>query len=138
MYATINDVKRVTGYEVSQETLNRAQTIIEVHTGRIESEVVSPKDKAMLGRATCFQAAYMRDNSEQIYEQVMVSTAGQNDSLVTYKAGDTTAPWIAPLAVMACKRLSWLGSRSIKTGRVFQRRGTGYFSRASYTNWWND
>lgn len=138
MYATINDVKRATGYEVTQDVLNRAQTIIEVWTGRVEQEITSPSDKAMLGRAVAFQAAYMRDNSEQIYEQVMVYQSGQNDSLVTYKPGDSSAPWIAPLAFMACKKLSWLRSRSVRTGKVYQNGRSGYFNRSSQVNWWND
>ena len=138
MFCTTRDVERLTGYAVTQDVLNRAQAILEVYVGRIEQDVTNMRDHSLLGRALAYQAAYMRDNAEQIFEQVMVQQSGQNDSLTTYKANDMTAPWIAPLAVMACKKLSWTKSRSVHTGRVFQKGFAGYFNKASAVNWWND
>lgn len=122
MYCTVADVKRLTGYDVTADVISKAQAIVEIYTGKIEVDVNGMRDKALLGRATAFQSAYMRDNGDMIYEQVAASSIGQNDSLTTFKGGDFTAPWIAPLTVLACRSLSWNKSRSVHTGRIFQRR----------------
>lgn len=137
MFTTVEYVNRVTGYEVTLDTIYKAQAVIEVYCGRTEGDITNRRDKSLLSRATAYQAAYMRDNAEQIFEQIMVSQQAQNDSLVSYKSGDTTAPWIAPLAVMACKKLSWFKSRSVRTGPR-EKAYAGYFNRASSQNWWND
>jgi hypothetical protein len=70
MFATTRDVERLTGYVVTQDVLSRAQAILEVYIGRIEQDVTNMKDNALLGRALAYQAAYMRDNSEQIFEHL--------------------------------------------------------------------
>lgn len=122
MFCTVDDVKRITGYVVTNTGLAMAQTIVEVYIGRVEQEVDGMRDKSLLGRAVAYQAAYMRDNAEMIFEQVAASQVGQNDSLTTFKAGDFTAPWVAPMAVMACRGLSWKQSRSVTTGPVSRNR----------------
>lgn len=119
MYCTIDDVKRLTGYDVSADTVAQAQFVIEVFTGRVEAQITSITDLALLKRATVAQAAYMKDGGEIVFEQIAASQIGQNSSLTSFKAGDFTSPWIAPLAVMISKRLSWNHSRSIKVGKIF-------------------
>jgi hypothetical protein len=46
-----------------------------------------------------------------------VSTTGQNDAYTTFKQNDSTSPFIAPLAVMICNKLTFMRSRSIYTGK---------------------
>lgn len=138
MYTTIENTRKYTGYEVTQETLLRAQGIIEAYTGRLESDVSNVRDTALLGKATAYQAAYMRDNYEQVFEQVALSQTGQSGTLMTFKAGDDAAPFIAPLAVLACKKLSWFRSRSVKTGRSSSSGRSGYYDRSSDVSWWTD
>lgn len=121
MFCTTNDVKRLTGYTVTAEIVIQAQTILEVFVGRTEDEISSAHDLALMGRATAFQAAYMSDNTDMIYEQIAAAQIGQNDSVTTFRAGDDSSPWVAPLARMACKNLTWKRSRSVHTGRIFQR-----------------
>ena len=136
MFTTVEMTKRLTGYEVTLDTVYKAQAIVETYCGRVENDITNMRDKALLSRAVAYQAAYMRDNSEQIFEQASLAQAGQSDSLVTYKAGDTHSPWVAPLAALACKKLSWFKSRSVRTGKS-TRAYPGYYNRDSEVNWWN-
>ena len=122
MFCTTRDVKKFTNYDVTGEQLGVAQGILEIYIGRLEIEIVDMRDKALLGRALAYQAAYMKNDTEKIFEQVALSQVGAGDSVSTFKAGDFTSPWIAPLTVLTCDKLSWFKSRSIKTGRVFQRK----------------
>ena len=121
MFCSAADVKRLTGYTVTPEIVIQAQTILEVYVGRTEDEIEGAHDLSLMGRAAAFQAAYMSDSTDMIYEQIAAAQIGQNDSVTTFRAGDDSSPWVAPLARMACKNLSWKKSRSIHTGRIFQK-----------------
>lgn len=138
MFTTVEMTKRLTGYEVTLENLYKAQAVVETYCGRVENDIVNMRDKALLARATAYQAAYMRDNADTIFEQVAAAQVGQSDSIITYKGGDDVAPFVAPLAVMACKKLSWFKSRSVRTGASSVPSQGGYFNRANPRNWWND
>lgn len=118
MYCTTRDVERITGYTVTNEQIIKAQAIVETFTGRGESDVDAVRDIGILRRATAFQAAYMKDNTDMIYEQISAAVIGQNDSITTFKSGDEVSPWLAPLAVLALKHLSWKKSRSVHTGAM--------------------
>lgn len=119
MFATINDVERITGYEVTEDLVVQAQMIIESYVGRTEVEVTNASDQLLLARATAYQAAYMKADPMRIYEQMAVKQLGQFGQLVTFRDTDTAAPFVAPLAVMACHRLSWKRMRSVKTGTIY-------------------
>lgn len=122
MFATNDEVMRNTPYEnVTNDEVRMAQFVIEMYVGRSESEVDYARDKGLLKRATIAQCVYMRDNTDITFEQIAASNIARGDGITTFKYGDFTAPWIAPLAVMACKHLSWKGTRNIKTGRTMQR-----------------
>lgn len=122
MFTTPAEVMAQTPYtNVTLPQIHQAQYIIEMYVGRTESEVDSPRDKAILARATAAQTVYMRDNPDMIFNQIDAKTITQNGQMTVF--GDES-PFIAPLAKLACKKLSWRGSRSIKTGRwqQFQSR----------------
>lgn len=121
MFTTSQDVKARTGREVTTEQIYKAQFIIEVYIGRTEADVTNIRDKEMLGRATIAQAVYMGDNYDQTYEQLAAAMVSQSGSTVTYRSGDWASPFVAPLAQMACKNLSWKRSQSVGVGRTFQR-----------------
>jgi hypothetical protein len=122
MFCTTRDVKKFTNYDVTAEQLGRAQGILEVYIGRLEIEITDMRDKALLGRALAYQAAYMVNDTEKIFEQVALAQVGVGDSISQFKAGDFTSPWIAPLTVLTCDKLSWFRSRSVHTGKVFQKK----------------
>jgi hypothetical protein len=60
----------------------------------------------------------MLNNEDIVFEQMAVSTTMQNDASTTFKPGDRVSPFIAPMAVMVCSKLSFVKSRSIKTGPI--------------------
>lgn len=117
MFATINDVKTITGKNAASDLIARAQYVLESYIGKFESEVVNSTDIEIMKRATAYQSAYMLNNEDIVYEQMAASTIGQNDAYTTFKQGDQASPFIAPLAVMICQKLSFVRSRSVTTGK---------------------
>lgn len=124
MFISREQVQSITGYEVDTALLSQAQSIIEVYVGKIEAEVDDAGDLALLGKATAYQAAYMKDNGPRVFEQAAVSQIGQFGQLVAFK-NDGASPFVAPLAVMSCKNLTWRRSRSIRTGSWFGNEAVG-------------
>lgn len=122
MFTTPERVQELTGYEVTGEVIAQAQGIIETYIGKLEADITDPTDLGLLENAVSYQAAYMRDNWARTFEQVSVSQMVQNSNMITFRSNDKAAPWIAPLANLACKNLSWMKSRRIRTGRIFPRR----------------
>lgn len=120
MFTTIEKTNEYTGKTVTQETIIMAQNIIEAYIGRIEVEVTDGTDRALLDKAVAYQAAYMFGDEAKIFEQMAAMQIMQFGQMVTF-ANDGTSPWIAPLAVLTCKRLSWHRIRSIRTGAQFPK-----------------
>lgn len=121
MYTTPDEVMASTPYtDVTIAQVKQAQFVVEVYTGRMESEVDGARDKGMLARATIAQTIYMRDNPDVTFEQIAANTISRGDGMTVF---DMTkdSPFIAPLAVMACKHLSWKKSRSITIGKTIGR-----------------
>jgi hypothetical protein len=122
MFTTPDEVMAVTPYtDVTTAQVMQAQFVIEVHVGRVESEITDSRDKEMLARAVIAQCVYMRDNPDVTFEQIAAQSISRGDGQTVFKAGDDAAPFIAPLALMACKHLSWKKSRSIAVGKTIGR-----------------
>lgn len=117
MFATINDVKAITGKNVSSDLLERAQYALEAYIGYFEEDVTDLKDIEICKRATAYQAAYMLNNEDIVFEQMLVSTTGVNDSYTTFKNNDNFSPFISPMSLMICRKLSFMKSRSVYTGK---------------------
>lgn len=120
MFTTIERVKELTNVDVDQETIIRAQNIIESYIGRDEIDVTVAVDKALCDKAVAYQCAYMNGDESVVFEQAAATQVMQFGNMVSFPA-DGASPWIAPLAVMACKKLSWKGMRSIKTGGIYDQ-----------------
>ena len=118
MFTTITEVKTITGKIVKSDLIQRAQYVIESYIGKFEASITDTKDLQILKRATAYQSAYMLNNEDIVFEQMAVSTTMQNDASTTFKSGDSVSPFIAPMAVMVCSKLSFVKSRSIKTGPI--------------------
>ena len=116
MFATVAEVKTITGKIVDAALVSRAQYAIEAYIGKFEAEITETKDIEILKRAVSYQSAYMLNNEDIVFEQMAVSTTGQNDAYTSFKQGDSAAPFIAPMAVMICNRLSFIKTRSVYTG----------------------
>lgn len=119
MFTSVEQTKALTGYDVSLDLVNQAQAILETFLGRVEAEIDNPYDLAVLGRATAYQAAYMKNNADRVYEQIAIRSVAQSDG-GTVMDVDMHAPFIAPLAMFAIRSLSWKRSRSVVTGPIFE------------------
>ena len=119
MLSTVNSVKEYTGQDVTLDLIKRAQAIVEIYIGLDEIDVQSPSDLLLLDKMTSYQAAYMLDNEDIVYKQIAATSVGAGDSVQNYNTM-MSAPWIAPLAVLAARGLSFKRSRSIRTGKIFQ------------------
>jgi hypothetical protein len=124
MFVNVSEVKDITGYDVTGADIIRAQHIIEAFVGRNETEISGADDNALMAKAVAFQAAYMQDNYDRVYQQVAMTSFGQLDSQMALDIG-MEAPFIAPLAVITLRNVSWLRSRSVKTGAMFGRARRG-------------
>jgi len=120
MFVTVNETMELTGAEVAEEAIPVAQAIIESYVGRVEAEVTNANDLMLLGRATAYQAVYMRENLELVFEQIDVKQQQGFGGMVTFR-DNPASPWVAPLAIIACQRLSWKRMRSVKTGSIFAK-----------------
>ena len=118
MFTTTTQVKTITGKIVNAGLVERAQYAIEAYVGKFETAVTDTNDLEILKRAVAYQSAYMLNNEDIVFEQMAVSTTMQNDASTTFKPGDRVSPFIAPMAVMVCSKLSFVKSRSIKTGPI--------------------
>ena len=118
MFATTTQVKTITGKTVNAGLVERAQYAIEAYVGKFETDVTDTNDLEILKRAVAYQSAYMLNNEDIVFEQMAVSTTMQNDASTTFKPGDRVSPFIAPMAVMVCSKLSFVKSRSVKTGPI--------------------
>lgn len=120
MFTTVDNTKTLTGYDVTVEQVYMAQTIIETFCGRVEAEVTTPNDRALLAKATAYQAAYVSKNYETIFEQVAVTSIASTDGGTVLDIG-MASPYLAPLAVFAMRNLSWRKSRSIGLAPMFTK-----------------
>lgn len=143
MLSTINSVKEYTGYDVSLGLIKRAQAIIEIFVGKDEIDVENPSDLLILDKMVSYQSAYMLENEEIVYKQIASLSNGSGDSSQNFNL-DMMAPFIAPLAVFANKGLSWKRSKTIRTGKMFQKNSNGGWWSASNSEgyssnsgWWN-
>jgi hypothetical protein len=119
MFTSVEQTKALTGYDVTLDLVNQAQGILEAFMGKVEAEVESAYDKAILARATAYQAAYMSTNADKVYEQIAIRSVAQSDGGAVMNT-EMWAPFVAPMAFIAMRSLSWKRSRSVKTGPVFE------------------
>lgn len=91
MLTTVENVKRITNKDVTPELLYQAQIVLESFIGRTEANIDSANDQALLGNAVAFQAAYMLENYDSVYEQIAVRMLAQTDGNVVPDA-DMAAP----------------------------------------------
>lgn len=119
MFSTTNSVLIYTNREVSLDLIKRAQAIIEIFIGKDEIDVENSSDLLLLDKMTAYQAAYMLVNEDTVYNQIASNSVGSGDSAQNFNA-EMSAPFIAPLAVMAARGLSFKKPRSLRTGKIFQ------------------
>jgi len=119
MLSTINSVREYTGYEATLELIKRAQGIIEIYIGKDEIDIDNPADLLLLDKMVSYQTAYMLENEDIVFKQAALTSQGQTDALINFNR-DMHSPFIAPLAVLAAKGLSFRKAKSVRTGKIFQ------------------
>jgi hypothetical protein len=119
MLSTVNSVKEYTGYDATLDLIKRAQGIIEIYIGKDEIDVENPADLLLLDKIVSYQTAYMLENEEIVFKQAALTSQGQTDALINFNR-DMHSPFIAPLAVLAIKGLTWKKAKSVATGKIFQ------------------
>ncbi len=123
MFISANEVMQATGYtDVTAAQVQQAQFVIEIVCGRTEAEVTKGRDKMLLARAVAAQVIYMRSNPEITFEQIKVSSLSRGEGGTAFS--DDYSPFVAPLALISMLNLSWRVSRSVRTGKTFQRSAT--------------
>lgn len=125
MFTTVEEVDTLTGYTVENATIHMAQSIVEAYIGKVEVEVSDANDLALLAKATAYQAAYMVNDAARVFEQISAQQIMQFGQMMTFRADQPESPFVAPLAIMACRKLSWKRLRSVKTGSIFTNYRTG-------------
>lgn len=119
MLSTVNSVREYTGYEVNLDLIKRAQGIIEIFVGKDEIDIDSPSDLLLMDKIVAYQAAYMIENEDLVFKQIASNSINMGGSVQNFDRS-ANAPYIAPLAVLAAKGLSWKKAKSVKTGKIFQ------------------
>lgn len=133
MFVTVEQTKQTTGIDVTEQAIAIAQMIIESYVGRIEANISDAADLMLLGRATAYQAVYMRENLDTVFEQIDVKSQTGFGSSVAFR-DNPVSPWLAPLAIIACQGLSWKRMRSVRVGAIFSRP----VDEASASEWSTD
>ena len=119
MLSTVNSVREYTGYEVTLELIKRAQSIIEIYIGKDEIDIENPSDLLLLDKMVAYQAAYMLENEDLVFKQIASNSVSSGGTVQNFNT-NMNAPYIAPLAVLSAKGLSFKKSRSFRTGKIFQ------------------
>ena len=118
------DPDAIDAEQESRFLIKRAQSIIEIFVGKDEIDIENPSDLLLLDKMTAYQTAYMLDNENTVFNQVAVTSQGQTDFVINFDT-KMASPWIAPLAFIAARGLSFKKGRSIKTGKIFQLSKNG-------------
>ncbi len=119
MLSTVNSVREYTGYEVTLDLIKRAQGVIEIYIGKDEVDIDNPADLLLLDKMVAYQTAYMLENEDLVFKQIATNSLNLSGSTQTFDR-NAEAPYIAPLAILAAKGLSFKKSRSFRTGKIFQ------------------
>jgi hypothetical protein len=125
VFITKEEITQQTGYEIDTQTLALANLMIETWVGRSESDVEDAGDQAICARATLFQAVYIKEGFPDVLQQVAVKQTTMAESSMHLNT-DYAAPFMSFWAIKACQGLSWMGTRSVQTGPIFDNRPVGY------------
>jgi hypothetical protein len=113
---SINDIDA--DFEARQH-IKRAQGIVEIYIGKDEIDIDNPSDLLLLDKMVSYQAAYMVDNEDLVFNQIPTNSIALGGSTQTFKL-DISSMYIAPLTAIASKGLSFKKARSFRTGKMFQ------------------
>lgn len=113
-WLTIEQVKKITGVEVTDSDIALAGSTIEDRTGVFEEQVglLGGRDRRVLVKAISYQAAWLADRPDT-HDRDDVDSVSQDGASANLKKWANT---LAPFARVALRGLSWKGTRSSTTG----------------------
>lgn len=129
-WATVQDVKTLTGRDLTDVDLALAVTALELHTGLIEAVErtdMSGRDLYWLKLAVGYQAVWLLAQPDYLERNAVSSVAQDGQSA---SAGNPDWLTLAPLARKALKRLSWRSARSIVISHEDRRTRLNVLSEA--------
>jgi hypothetical protein len=121
-WATEAEVLSVTGVTVTAAQLAQANSVITIFANRTEDAELNSRDLYWLKQATCWQAAWQKDQAGFTTRHAITEVTQDGMQLVYTNADapDLAAVSLAPLAQRALKNTSWKGSRTLRIRPVKQ------------------
>lgn len=119
-WATEAEVLSVTGVVVTTAQLAQADSVITIFANRTTDAVLSDRDLYWLKQATCWQAAWQKDQAGYATRHA-VTEVTQDGMQLVYSGGDVpnlASITLSPLAQRALKNTSWKGSRTLRITTV--------------------
>lgn len=139
-WASIAQVYSIAGVEVTEQELNDAQMVVEMHCGRTAAGMgtdntrLRDTDLGWLRKAVAYQAAWQR-NQPGYLERHWVKEVIQDGTNIVYassgEASNVAFLNLGPLAARAIKNLSWMKNRSIRLRTPTLGRTIGYIDYKS-------
>jgi|GEM_PF-5138028 len=131
-------VQQVTRVAVDETVVASAVSVISLLVNRDLSDesVFSVADQRNMKFAIAWQSAFMTSNPTALTE-VQASSKKVSDVAVTYDTSATKSSWLAPMARIALRKMSWKGSRTVQIGRLDDKVEYQYLNEAAdaFTGW---
>lgn len=130
-WATVDEVETITGKTVTADQLAQAQSLIELVIDRDETAVGTSAavgtagdyegrsgDLRRLKLAVAYQAAHLATTGVDVHAVVGgLSALSQPDLSLSFReGGDAVERVLSPLALRACRQLTWRRDRSVRIG----------------------
>ncbi len=110
-WANVTDVAEITGVGVTDAQLRLAQNQVELRVGRTSDATgIGARDLRWLKRAVAYQAVWAKDQPDLLTRSETDGAVIQDGVHINQTA---QAQQMAPLAMVALRRLSWRGNRTV-------------------------
>lgn len=139
-WASPAQIYNITGVEVTDQEIQDAQMVVELHCGRTAAGMgttdarLRPRDLDWLRKAVAYQAAWQRDQPGYL-ERHWIKEIIQDGTNIVYassgEASNVAFLNLGPLAARAIKNLSWMKNQSIRLKMPTLGRTIGYIDYRS-------
>lgn len=133
-WATVADVKTMTGIDVTEAEVAQAQFCIDLVAGRLveDRDRIGTRDQYWLKCAVAAQAPWIQSNPD-VFERILLDTDGTGASSTKFGPDGLT---YAPYTQKALRQVSWLRSRSLHVRQPGENRwNDGYDSEDNEPGW---
>lgn len=111
-WASVTDVAEITGVTVTDPQLLLAQNVVELRVGRTSDATgIGARDLRWLRRAVAYQAVWAAEQPDLLTRSETEGAVIQDGVHINQSA---QAQQMAPLALVALRRLSWRGNRTVQ------------------------